>query len=51
MRLVHNLCCLGADGIFMPGPVVTAKQQIGPAGEDDADIGLGSTTIAAIGCA
>ena len=48
MELINNLNGLATQGAFMLLPVVTAEVQFTSAGQDRANVGLGSTAIASI---
>jgi len=48
--LVDNLDGLGTQRILMAIPVVAAEEQIRPAWEHHANVGLGIASIATIGC-
>jgi hypothetical protein len=51
VRLVDNLLSLGPQGFLVATPVVTAELQVGSAGQQDANVRLSTTSIAAIFCA
>ena len=49
MRLIDDFGGLGAQGLLVPSPVVTAEQQIGTSGQNNAHVRLGVASVAAVG--